>query len=122
MGFFLIFQFYLDRFGDLIRRMRRAGVNCHFTMGGHFPSLSYQPTLDLLPDLDSVVRFEGEQTLLELVDLLSAGRDWRNIQGIAYKRDGEIVTTALRPLIENLDQLPYPERATSRKNMMLGRV
>ncbi len=122
IGFSLIFQFYIERFGDLIGRMRLCGVNCHFTMGGHFPSLSYQPTLDLLPDLDSVVRFEGEQTLLELVDLLGAGREWRNIQGIAYRRDGEIITTALRPLIENLDQLPYPERATSRKNMMLGRV
>jgi hypothetical protein len=43
-------------------------------MGGHFPSLSYRRTLDLLPQLDSVVRFEGELTLLELgFDLGTSG-------------------------------------------------
>src|SRR5581483_1809688 len=72
IGFSLIFQFYIDRFGDLIRYLRAAGIDCHFTMGGHFPSLSPQQTLDLVPELDSVVRFEGETTLLELVERLAA--------------------------------------------------
>ena len=40
-------------------------------MGGHFPSLSYEQTLELVPELDSIVRFEGESTLLELVDAVS---------------------------------------------------
>ena len=40
-------------------------------MGGHFPSLSYEQTLELVPELDSIVRFEGESTLLELVDAKS---------------------------------------------------
>jgi methylmalonyl-CoA mutase cobalamin-binding subunit len=59
IGFSLIFQFYVDRFRSLMGYLRDNGVSCHFTMGGHFPSLSYQHTLELLPELDSVVRFEG---------------------------------------------------------------
>jgi anaerobic magnesium-protoporphyrin IX monomethyl ester cyclase len=110
IGFSLIFQFYIHRFGSLIRLLREHGIDCHFTMGGHFPSLSYQHTLELLPELDSVVRFEGELTLLELVDSLSAGRPWHSLEGIAYRRDEQPISTPLRPLLDDLDQLPHPER------------
>jgi anaerobic magnesium-protoporphyrin IX monomethyl ester cyclase len=110
IGFSLIFQFFIDRYAGLLRMLRSNGVGCHFTMGGHFPSLSYQQTLRLVPDLDSVVRFEGEITLVELVDAISTGKDWRCLQGIAYRGPHEIVATPPRPLIKDLDQLPYPER------------
>ena len=111
VGFSLIFQFYITEFGSLIDRLRNGGVRCHFTMGGHFPSLSYEHALELVPHLDSVVRFEGEITLLELVNTLNDGKDWRDIQGIAYRKDSVAVSNQLRPLIENLDMLPLPERS-----------
>ena len=75
IGFSLIFQFYIRRFGDLIEYLRVNEVDCHFTMGGHFPTLSYQQALATIPELDSVVRFEGELTLLELVRALHAEAD-----------------------------------------------
>jgi anaerobic magnesium-protoporphyrin IX monomethyl ester cyclase len=121
IGFSLIFQFYIDRFGALVRYLRDRGIDCHFTMGGHFPSLSYESTLELIPELDSVVRFEGELTLLDLVDLLSTGRDWRDIRGIAYRQGGEVIATPSRPLIQDLDQLPYPERSLAPR-ALLGRA
>lgn len=110
IGFSLIFQFFIDRYAMLLYLLRAQGIDCHFTMGGHFPSLSYQQTLELVPELDSVVRFEGETTLLELADAISTGNDWHDIQGIAYRRDGQVVATPARPLVEDLDRLPYPER------------
>lgn len=110
VGFSLIFQFYILQFGSLMQFLRDHGISSHFTMGGHFPSLSYQETLELVPELDSVVRFEGEFTLLELVDRLSQGSDWRQIQGIAYREGGRTTATPLRQLVSNLDDLPYPER------------
>ncbi|MDQ2936348.1 MAG: B12-binding domain-containing radical SAM protein [Acidobacteriota bacterium] len=110
IGFSLIFQFFIDRYAVLLYLLRSRGIDCHFTMGGHFPSLSYQQTLELVPELDSVVRFEGETTLLELADAIGTGNDWHDIQGIAYRREGQVVATAARPLVEDLDQLPYPER------------
>jgi radical SAM superfamily enzyme YgiQ (UPF0313 family) len=108
VGFSLIFQFYVHRYEELARELREAGVTAHFTMGGHFPSLSPNDTLELVPQLDSVVRFEGEVALLELCDRIGLGRDWRDIQGLVYKRRGTIVTTELRPLLADLDELPRP--------------
>ena len=110
IGFSLIFQFFIDRYAGLLYGLRALGIDCHFTMGGHFPSLSYEQTLELVPELDSVVRFEGEATLVELADAISTGKDWRGIDGIAYRRDGQVIATTARPLVEDLDQLPYPER------------
>jgi radical SAM superfamily enzyme YgiQ (UPF0313 family) len=111
IGFSLIFQFYIARYADLLYLLRENGLDCHFTMGGHFPSLSYEQTLEVVPELDSVVRFEGEATLLEIVEAVSNGRDWREIHGIAYRDDDDnVIVTRPRALLENLDELPYPDR------------
>src|SRR5919106_2828505 len=106
VGFSLIFQFYVHGFEELARYLRANGVDCHFTSGGHFPSLSPAETLALVPQLDSVARFEGELTLLELCDRIGLGRDWRDVEGIARLERGEVVLTPMRPLLPNLDELP----------------
>jgi anaerobic magnesium-protoporphyrin IX monomethyl ester cyclase len=121
IGFSLIFQFYVDRFAKLVRMLRRAGVDCHFTMGGHFPSLSYRHAFELMPEIDSIVLFEGELTLLELTDVLSLGGSWRGIQGLAYEDGAEVVANPMRPLLADLDELPYPDRNDIRPMMMVGR-
>ncbi len=120
IGFSLIFQFFIDRYQELLQLLRRHGITCHFTMGGHFPSLSYRQTLDLIPELDSVVRFEGETTLLELVDAIGRGSDWRSIPGMAFRRHGDVIATPARPLLEDLDLLPHPDRSYE-PNAVLGR-
>lgn len=121
VGFSLIFQFHVLRFEALARYLRANGISCHFTMGGHFPSLSSEATMCLVPQLDSVVRFEGELTLLELVDALSAGRDWHSIQGLVYRTSEGVSHTPLRPLLADLDELPYPHRTVDTRRI-LGRV
>src|SRR4030095_8322261 len=111
VGFSLLFRFYITQFSSLIDKLREGGIDCHFTMGGHFPSLSYEEALAHVPNLDSVARFEGELTLLEMVETLHRDDDWRAIQGVAYRQaDGTIVCNTLRPLIESLDILPLPDR------------
>lgn len=54
--------------------------------------------------LDLVVIGEGENTLVELI----SGKNWEEINGIAYKKEGRIFINSPRPLIENLDDLPFP--------------
>jgi len=111
VGFSLIFQFYIRQYGLIISSLRAAGITCHFTMGGHFPSLSHEETLRMVPELDSVVRFEGEMTLLELADVIGRGEDWRGIAGVAFRgEDGAVKTTTMRALVDDLDSLAYPDR------------
>jgi anaerobic magnesium-protoporphyrin IX monomethyl ester cyclase len=110
VGFSLIFQFFLPQYRRIAQHLRAAGITCHFTIGGHYPSLCHEELLRNFPEIDSVVRYEGEETLIELVDRLHAGENWRGISGIAYARDGQIVATEARPLVQDLDALPFPDR------------
>lgn len=111
VGFSLIFQFYVRRYAALAQALRDSGVDAHFTIGGHFASLSSQETLNLVSEIDSIVRFEGELTLLELTDRVSVGADWHDVSGIAYRgAEGECHMTPARRLIHDLDTLPWPDR------------
>lgn len=59
-------------------------------------------------NLDFVVRGEGEETLKVLVDTLNNSGDVSKVDGIAFKKNGSIVTTATRPVLRDLDELPIP--------------
>lgn len=110
VGFSLIFQFFLPQFRRLARTLRRAGVRSHFTIGGHYASLCPEEVLAQFPELDSIARFEGEETLLELVRRLEGGQDWRATPGLAYLDQGQMAESVPRPLVHDLDTLPFPLR------------
>ena len=74
-------------------------------MGGYHPTFNYQEMLEK-DYVDVVVMGEGEYTMLELVQTLEEGGDLKNVKGIAYQD----VVTPPRPLIEDLDELPFPAR------------
>jgi radical SAM superfamily enzyme YgiQ (UPF0313 family) len=110
IGFSLIFQFFLPDYVALAASLREAGVAAHFTMGGHYPSLCHEEVLAAMPQLDSVVRFEGEITMLELVTALKMGLDWRCVPGLAWREGEATALSEPRHLVEDLDTLPYPQR------------
>ncbi len=110
IGFSMIFQFMAPDFAQLIRALRDGGVSAHFTMGGHYASFAPETLLQLIPELDSVVRFEGERTLVELAASLFAGMPWHDIRGIAWQDDGGVQINSTREDAVDLDSLPWPER------------
>src|SRR4030043_111882 len=77
------------------------------TGGQHFTATS-QESLEEYPEIDVVVRGEGERTLTEFVKNASNKRAFPKIEGISFRHGGKIVHNPARPLIENLDELPYP--------------
>src|SRR4051812_33959393 len=110
VGFSLIFQFMAPEFGETIRGLRAGGVTAHFTMGGHYASFAPETLLELIPELDSVVRFEGERTLVELTGSIVADQPWRGIRGIAWRDGGIVHRTPPREDAVDLDAMPWPER------------
>ena len=55
---------------------------------------------------DVICRGEGEGFMLELVEEVERGGNWKDIANAVYRENGRIVTRDLRPLINNLDELP----------------
>jgi radical SAM superfamily enzyme YgiQ (UPF0313 family) len=62
------------------------------------------------PDVDIVVKGEGEETMKKLAHFLETGGDLSTIPGIIFRQDGGIVATPPAPRIIALDDLPYPAR------------
>jgi len=110
IGFSVIFQYHIFNFRDLLASLRENGVKAHFSSGGHYPSLRHDDILGIVPDLDSVVLYEGEYTFLELVRAVYKGETWTGIEGIAYKENQKIIVNKLRPLETSLDNFPIPLR------------
>lgn len=110
IGFSMIFQFMAPDFGRVIGALRAAGVSAHFTMGGHYASFAPDTLLELIPELDSVVRFEGEQTIVALAAAIAAEAPWRSIHGVAWRDAAGTHTTPRREDAAALDALPWPER------------
>lgn len=110
LGFSVIFENHIYDFQKHIEYLRGNGIQCHFTAGGHFASLRPEDLFEIAPALDSIVRFEGEHILLDLVNHLHKGKDWKQVPGISYKEKGALINNDLRPLEPDLDAFPYPVR------------
>jgi radical SAM superfamily enzyme YgiQ (UPF0313 family) len=115
VGFSIIFHNYIDHFTGLINYLRREGIKSHFTAGGHYASLNYEELFRLAPQLDSIVRFEGEYPIKELAGCLKNGTDWKKIRGLTYKEKKKIISNPFWPPEKNLDKLPFPFRSRLKK-------
>lgn len=89
--------------------VRELAPEAYVIVGGHHPSL--RPTDFYHAAVDAIVLGEGEVTARELADCLAAGGDPSQVPGLALNRpDGQWFTEE-RPLLENLDALPQPDRS-----------
>lgn len=79
-------------------------------IGGPHVSFATNDTFCRAPWIDVVVMGEGDTTVVELMSALEQGVDLGQVRGIAFHQDGRVVETAPRPLVQQLDDLPFPAR------------
>ncbi len=77
--------------------------------GGPHPT--YFPECVETEGADAVCRGEAEEAMAELCDKLEAGEDVTQTRNFWIKKDGRIHRNDVRPLNEDLDSLPFPDRA-----------
>jgi radical SAM superfamily enzyme YgiQ (UPF0313 family) len=83
-------------------------VQCTVIAGGqHFVGENVATAFE--HGIDYVVVGEGEETIRELLTALEENRSVDEVRGIAYLKDGQVVTTQPRPPIVNFDTLPLPD-------------
>lgn len=79
-------------------------------LGGPHPTFTHKQLLKENRFVDYVVRGEGEKTFLELSRKVISGEEIEGVNGINYRKDGEIIVNPDREFIEDLDDLPFPAR------------
>jgi len=87
----------------LARIAKEKGITT--LVGGYHPT-SIPDLMLSYPQLDMVVRGEGELTTKKLVEKGSP----EGVFGISYKKEGQVIHNRDRPLVEDLDSLPFPAR------------
>ncbi len=82
------------------RDLRAALPAVTLIYGGVYPSYHWQEILETCPEIDLIVRGEGEETIRRLI----AGLDRpHEVDGIAYRRAGVAIATRPAPMIRDLD-------------------
>jgi anaerobic magnesium-protoporphyrin IX monomethyl ester cyclase len=94
----------------LLKISKEVCPNCITVAGGAHVTFWDDHALEECPELDVVIRKEGENTMLEIVQRIEAGKGYQDILGITCRVDGKIVRNPDRPYIEDLDSLPFPAR------------
>lgn len=96
---------------NLAKRIKLHDSSIKIIVGGVHPTLKPQDLFFPGSPFDFIVIGEGEQTLYELVKALKLGNSIQNIKGIAYfdNKNQQIVTNSPRPLLQDLDSLPFPD-------------
>ena len=77
-------------------------------LGGSHGTFWDENALNEYPSLDIVVRREGEQTFIELLEKLQTKASLTSVLGITYRNGDKITRNADRPFIEDLDSIPFP--------------
>jgi anaerobic magnesium-protoporphyrin IX monomethyl ester cyclase len=96
---------------ELACALRRAGFRGHITAGGQFATMAHAPILSGRYGVDSIVLYEGEHTVAELLDAVASGRSLDNVAGLALPDGkGGAYRTAPRALAAHLDSLPLAQR------------
>jgi radical SAM superfamily enzyme YgiQ (UPF0313 family) len=88
------------RIAEMAKRINPETI---VVMGGIHATIMWKQVLENYPAIDIAVRGEGENTLLEIAQ----GKPLAEIDGIAYRHNGQIICNKNRELIPNLDDIPH---------------
>jgi anaerobic magnesium-protoporphyrin IX monomethyl ester cyclase len=92
---------------DLTRTIKGRRPRTKVILGGVHPTL-FPGDVAGQESVDCVVFGEGERTVVELMRRIENGGEPDDIPGVAFRKNGRVVVNPGRPLIANLDDLPWP--------------
>jgi len=94
---------------ELIKHLRQH-VQFVSVMGGPHPT--FFPEIIEQEGVDIICRGEGDEALVELLDRMKSGKDYSDVKNLWIKKNGQVIKNPMRPLIHDLDSLPFPDRAS----------
>jgi len=87
----------------------KANFNIPILFGG--PHATFFPEIIKDKNIDFVCIGEGEEAILELLNKLEKKQSTTRIKNIWTKKADKIYKNPIRPLIQDLDKLPFPDRS-----------
>jgi anaerobic magnesium-protoporphyrin IX monomethyl ester cyclase len=91
-------------------RSTKGASQPYIVAGGPYPIAMQEKCLGDAPHIDAVVTGEGEITVVKMLERLSCGESLEGVEGVAFRENGKITKNPPRPLITDVDSLPFPAR------------
>ncbi|NJO89126.1 MAG: radical SAM protein [Chloroflexia bacterium] len=95
----------------MINMIKSVLPDVHIAVGGPLATAWKEKYFLDCEKIDSIFIGEADYTITHLVDCLRNNTSFESVKGIVYKnKAGQIIENAPAPIIENLDELPFPAR------------
>ena len=91
----------------IIRCLKKAGPELTVILGGAHATLLPEETLMNNQEMDVIVRGEGEETIIKLLQALEHKQPLGDIPGISYRENGKVVSTPQNTENIDMDSLPF---------------
>jgi radical SAM superfamily enzyme YgiQ (UPF0313 family) len=95
----------------IAQKVKEHNPNITTVFGNYYATFNDQRIHTSYPQVDIIVRGEGEETTRQLAHVLQNKSSLKKVNGITFRENGKIISTPDRPLIKNIDALPIPDRA-----------
>lgn len=92
----------------IARDIKKVRPDSKIVMGGAHATMLAQETMASAPEIDVIVRGEGDETVIEVLQALEGKLSLDSVAGISYRKEGKIKATADRPCLADIDALPFP--------------
>lgn len=89
--------------------IKKVDDEIKIVLGGPHVHIYPNETIDI-PEIDFLVLGEGEIPFTKLIQNIDDYDNLKNVKGLVFKNEGEIINTGLRDFIEDLDSIPFPAR------------
>ena len=86
-----------------IKEIKKSFPNVIAIYGGVYPSYADQSIMRECGEVDVIVRGEGEQTIVELIQTLENGGKFEDVLGITWRNGNQVIVNRSRAPIQNLD-------------------
>ena len=94
--------------GKAAQKIKDEIKESFIVLGGPHSTVFPEETLKEFPAIDAVVIGEGEETIIELLDALQNKKEFKNIKGIAFRSNGNILLNERRNAAVDINNLPFP--------------
>lgn len=95
---------------NLVRKLNPAAT---IVLGG--PHCNMFPEYAIaMQGVDAIVTGDGEDAFVEMLEARDQGRSWEGIEGVWFKKDGDVVRNPERRQSRSLDAYPWPDRSRVR--------
>ena len=88
---------------EITKQVRAKNTDIKIVIGGVFPTYHWCEILEENSQIDYIIRGEGEQTTINLINALANGINPESVKGLAFRINGTPTLTTSATIIRNLD-------------------